>query len=150
MNPTETLSQRLSPCLKELNLSTVRACYEDQAALARQESLSYEHYLLEVLERERETRRQNRIARLLRESKLPLEKTLQSFDRQRLPRAVDAHLGVLIEGGFTRRHENVLAFGNPGSGKTHLLCAVAQELIHRGQRVVFTPWSRSCWWPNAS
>ena len=137
MNTTDNLNQRLNSCLKELNLSTVRACYQEQAALARQESLSYEHYLLEVLERERETRQHNRIARLLRESKLPLEKTLRSFERQRLPRAVDAHLGVLVEGDFTRRHENVLAFGNPGSGKTHLLCALAQELIHRGQRVVF-------------
>lgn len=138
MSTTDSLTQRLNPCLKELYLSTVRSCYQEQAARARRESLSYEHYLLEVLECECETRHHNRIARLLRESKLPLEKTLQSFDRQRLSRPVDAHLSVLVEGSFTRRHENVLAFGNPGSGKTHLLCALAQELIYQGQRVVFT------------
>lgn len=135
---TETLNQQLTSCLKALSLSTVRACYAEQAELARGETLSYERYLLEVMEREREARRHNRMTRLLRESKLPLEKTLQSFDCQRLPPKVDAQLSVLLEGDFTRRRENVLAFGNPGSGKTHLLCALAHELVLQGQRVLFT------------
>ena len=47
-------------------------------------------------------------------------------------------LDTLLEGSFVDRHENLLAFGNPGSGKTHLLCAIGQELIHRGHRVLFT------------
>jgi len=133
------ITQDINRCLKALYLSTVRACYGEQAERARRESWSYEQYLAEILMRECETRQHNRIVRLLRESKLPLEKTLEGFDRKRLGRKVDAHLGVLLEGGFTARHENVLAFGNPGSGKTHLLCAVAQELIHQGQRVLFAP-----------
>jgi DNA replication protein DnaC len=133
------LTQDINRCLKALYLSTVRACYGEQAEQARREGWSYEQYLAQVLMHECETRQHNRIARLLRESKLPLEKTLEGFDRKRLPRKVNAHLGVLLEGGFTRRHENVLAFGNPGSGKTHLLCAVAQELIQQGQRILFAP-----------
>jgi DNA replication protein DnaC len=91
------------------------------------------------VETEREARRHNRIARLLRESRLPLEKSLDSFDRKRLPRKVDAHLGVLLDGTFLDRAENVLAFGNPGSGKTHLLCGIGQALIYQGRRVLFTP-----------
>ena len=46
-------------------------------------------------------------------------------------------LNTLRDGAFIDRHENVLAFGNPGSGKTHLLCALGQELSHRGHRVLF-------------
>ena len=75
----------------------------------------------------------------LRASKLPLEKTIKSFERKRLPRKVDAHINVLLEGTFLNRCENVLAFGPPGSGKTHLLCAIAQELIFQGHRVLFRP-----------
>ena len=66
------LSQELNHCLKALYLSTVRACYGEQAEQARREGWSYEQYLAQVLMRECETRRHNRIARLLRESKLPL------------------------------------------------------------------------------
>ena len=131
------LHSSLTQCLKELRLPTMRACYEEEAERARQESLSHEHYLAELVEREREVRRQNRIARFLRESKLPLEKNLDTFDLKRLPVKVSSQVKVLLEGSFLERTENVLAFGNPGSGKTHLLCAIGQELIHQGRRVLF-------------
>ena len=129
----------LAARLKELHLPTVRACYEGEAHRARQESVSHEGYLLTLAERECEARRQKRVARYLRESKLPLEKSLDTFDRKRLPPKVEAHVNILREGAFLDRCENVLAFGNPGSGKTHLLCAIAQELVHQGRRILFTP-----------
>jgi DNA replication protein DnaC len=124
--------------LKELHLPAIRACFETEADQARRNSLSYEKYLLELLDREQEARSRSRIERLLRESRLPLEKTMASFDRTRLPQKLASHIDILAEGAFLDRAENVLAFGNPGSGKTHLLCAIAQELIHRGRRVYFT------------
>jgi len=127
----------LTDCLKELHLPTVRECYNEQADLARRESLSYEQYLLELVEREREVRKQNRINRLLRESKLPAEKTLVTFDRKRLPGKIDVQINVLLNGSFLDRTENILAFGNPGSGKTHLLCAIGYELVQQGWRILF-------------
>ena len=138
---TAEIGHELAGSLKELRMPTVRACYGEQADLARRESLSYERYLLELLRREREERHHNRIRRWLRQSGLPLEKTLDGFDRGRLPVKVNRQLSVLLEGGFLDRRENVLAFGPPGSGKTHLLCALGQELIHQGRRVLFRPCS---------
>jgi DNA replication protein DnaC len=132
------LKSTLTQGLKELRLPTMRACYEEEAERARQESLIHEHYLAELVEREREERRQKRIARFLRESKLPLEKSLEAFDLKRLPSKVAIQVNALLEGSFLDRSENVLAFGNPGSGKTHLLCAIGQELIYQGgRRVLF-------------
>jgi len=140
MNSKE-IQSNLTLCLKELHLPTVRECYTLKAQTARQESYSYEQYLLELIESECDVRRQNRISRYLKESKLPLEKTLDSFDQKRLPRKIKVQLDTLIEGLYLDRCENVLAFGNPGSGKTHLLCAIGQELIHRGYRVLYLPCS---------
>ena len=137
LSPTE-VKTRLNQNLKRLHMPRVRDCYEEQAEMARRESLSHERYLFEVTEQEVESRRQNRIARMLRESKLPLEKSWESFDRKRLPRKVNTQLGAVLEGTFVDRNENILAFGNPGSGKTHLLCAIGQELIYRGRRPLFT------------
>lgn len=93
------------------------------------------------MEREREVRRHNRIQRYLRESKLPLEKNLEAFEMSRLSSMLASQVNALLEGSFVDRSENVLAFGNPGSGKTHLLCAIGQELILKGRRVLFTPCS---------
>ncbi|MCH8300836.1 MAG: ATP-binding protein [Candidatus Marinimicrobia bacterium] len=137
MQVTKRIASELTDCLKELHLPTVRECYREQADMARRESLGYEAYLLSTVEREREVRWQNRIVRLTKGSKLPLEKTLESFDRKRLPKRVDDQVSTLLEGSFTDRSENVLAFGNPGSGKTHLLCAIGHELIQQGKRVLF-------------
>ena len=132
------LKKSLIECLKELHLPTVRACYEEEAGRAQREDLAYEYYLAEVMEREREVRRHNRVQRLLRESKLPLEKSFDAFEKDRLPSILTAQVNALIEGSFLDRSENVLAFGNPGSGKTHLLCAIGQELILQGRRVLFS------------
>jgi len=135
------LNGRLTRNLKILHLPAFREIFESEAIRATQESLSYEQYLLELSDREVEMRQQNRVVRLLRESRLPLEKNLESFEMKRLPRKVALQFKTLLEGSFLDRKENVLAFGNPGSGKTHLLCALGQELVQQGRRVFFTPCS---------
>ena len=83
-------------------------------------------------------RHERKIQRQRRASRLPWEKTLTALDRSRLPQSVDRQLAALLEGTFLDRAENVLAFGNPGSGKTHLVCALGQELILLGRRVLFS------------
>ena len=123
--------------LKNLHMPTMRRSYENVAEQARAEAWGYEQYLLQLLTLECEVRRQNRIARNLRTSKLPPSKTFENFDKKRLPLKVANHLNVLIDGSFLNRSENILAFGNPGSGKTHLLCAIGHELIATGKQVLF-------------
>ena len=86
-------------------------------------------------------RRTNRIERWLRDSDLPVEKSLARFDMKRLPAKVARQARMLLDGAFVDARENVLAFGRSGSGKTHLLCAIAQELVRSGRKVLFGPCS---------
>jgi len=135
---TASVTSRLTGLLKRLHLPGVRESYQDLAGSAEKDGLSYTAYLLALLEREEQERRRRKVERLLRESRLPLEKTLESFDPGRLPADVRHRLATLKEGQFLARNENVLAFGNPGSGKTHLLCGLGQYLVQQGHRVFFT------------
>src|SRR6185437_15469140 len=128
---------RLTACLKELHLPAFRSGYEELARQAQQETLSYEQYLLGLAERECQERQQRRTERLLRDSRLPLEKSWASLELKRLPAKVVQQTRSLLEGSFVERRENVLVFGVPGSGKTHLLCALGQELVRSGRRVQF-------------
>ena len=141
MLSTEQITSRLTSGLKTLHLPAMRAGFAAAADEARREGLSFERYLLDLVEEECEVRWQNRIGRLLRQSKLPLEKTMETFDRSRLPEKVQAQVSSLLQGSFLGRSVNVLAFGNPGSGKTHLLCGIGHELIEQGRRVLFRPCS---------
>lgn len=100
--------------------------------------MGYDDYLLELLESESETRRIKRIKRYIHESKLPLEKSMETFDKKRLPIKVKRMVDALVEGDFLKRIENFLVFVKPGSGKTHLLCVIGHELIQRNHRVCFT------------
>src|SRR5580658_5744071 len=135
---SKDVSKALISCLQELRLATVRSQYEAVARQATAESWSYENFLLELTQRECQQRRENRIERVLKGSKLPLAKTWSALDLKRLPAKVVQQLRGLLSGDFLDRHENVLVFGPPGSGKTHALCAVAQELIRAGRPILVT------------
>lgn len=125
--------------LRALRLSGVLSEYEALARQATQDEWSYERYLAAVLESELHARDERRIERLLKRSSLPDGKSLDAFDTKELPVKVRKQIPALIEGGFVERAENVLAFGLPGRGKTHLLCAIGRELILRhGMSVMFT------------
>jgi len=132
------VKKEINEYLRELNLPAMRRSFEDKARQAERETMGYEQFLLELVERECQERRTNRIKRLLQASKLPLEKTLDNFQMKRLPPKAGRQVKALLDGAFLGRRENVLAFGQPGSGKTHLLSALGQELIRQGRRVAFT------------
>jgi DNA replication protein DnaC len=137
MNEKECHKQ-LPVLLKELHLPMFREHYAPFAENAQAEEMSYARYLFELAQRECEVRRANKIARLVKASRLPMEKTLANFDLKRLPLKLRQQVRILLEGSFVNRTENILAFGKPGSGKTHLLCAICHELARQGRTVYFT------------
>jgi DNA replication protein DnaC len=109
------------------------------AEQAGREGLTHEGYLLALSKIEAHERSERRVQRLLFDSHLPLEKSLATFDLTRLPAKARTSFNALKDGAFLDRSENVLAFGLPGSGKTHLLCALGHELVRGGRKVLFAP-----------
>jgi DNA replication protein DnaC len=137
MGRNKDVKASLVAYLKELRLPSMRACFEAQARRAQQETLSYEEFLLELCRQECETRQASRIERLLRASRIAPSKDLPSFDLKRLPTKVARQVRTLLDGSFLDRRENVLVFGREGTGKSHLLSALGQELIRAGRKVAF-------------
>ena len=123
--------------LRSLKMPTIARHAEEVALLAEREGWTFVRYLHHLVELEVHERRRRRIERNLRQSELPADKTLATLKRSRLPTKVAKMLPTLCEGGFVGRGDNLLAFGRPGRGKTHLVCAIGHELIHRGYRVLF-------------
>lgn len=95
--------------------------------------------LLELLELETGDRRERRVDRLRRASRLPPGKTFDTLDSARFPQPLSAQLRDLAAGAFLDRTTNVLAFGLPGTGKTHAACALGHALVAAGHAVLFTP-----------
>jgi DNA replication protein DnaC len=130
---------KLGEMLRELKLPGVHANFAEAAIRAEKEGWGFERFLHHVLEVELEQRRQKRLERVFKASKLPVGKTLATLDQAVLPIKVRRQLPALLEGGFVDRGENLLAFGLPGRGKSHLVCALGTELIQQGYTVYFTP-----------
>jgi len=128
---------KLKICIKDLRLPYALEYFSDYSKKAGKEDWSFTKYLYELLNIERDNRREKRVHRLLRESRLPLSKTLDNLERKRFKRNINNQIDALLDGSFLARCENILVFGNPGSGKTHTLCAIGHELILKGKRVLF-------------
>ena len=115
-----------------------REHFQSAAEQAMTEKLSHTEYLAELTERECQARRQSRIARLMQRSGLSRSKTWDNFDWKRLPLGVTRQLDCLRDGSFLDRRENLLLFGKPGSGKSHCLNALGEQLVGRGRSILFT------------
>jgi len=139
MKRQRNLRESLAVLLRALRLPSFVAMFVETADQAEKKGWSFEAYLNQLATAELEDRKQRRIERNLKRAGFPEGKTLATLDLNKVPVKVRRQLPTLCEGGFVEKAENILAFGLPGRGKTHLLCAIGNELIQRGYKVLFIP-----------
>ena len=126
--------------LKELKLSTFISNFEAMEKKANRGNWSYERFLKELVFCELDHRKEMKTARLLKQSKIPPQYTFETLDQKLLTTKVRKAFNSLLKGEFVHEASNVLAFGLPGRGKSHLLGALGRELILRyNTSVYFTP-----------
>jgi len=135
---SKKITLELTKQFRDLRMPMFREHFASLAEQAVQESLSHLEYLAELTDLECQARRESRIARLMGDSRLPTSKSWGNFNWTRLPLTVARQMESLRDGSFLDRRENLLLFGKPGSGKSHCLCALGEQLVHRGRSVLFT------------
>jgi DNA replication protein DnaC len=128
----------LAMMLRTLKLPTFAAMHEQVALRGDREGWTLGQSLQHLCELEIEERRVRKIERFLKAAGLPPDKTLATLDTKRWPTKVQRQIPALCSGDFLDRAENVLVFGLPGRGKTHLCAAIGYELVRRGRSVLFT------------
>jgi DNA replication protein DnaC len=136
---TSKTRNRLLELARALSLTTLMVLFEDLGQRAEKSGWSHEQYLLRLLEEEVSARQTRKIGRNLKRSALPEEKTLSTFNLRKIPAKVRRQVPSLCEGGFADRAENILAFGLPGRGKSHLCWAICHELVNNGYTVLSLP-----------
>lgn len=123
----------------QLRLTSLAQALPEALQLAQQQEWPLEDFLLHLLEQEVARRQERRIERYLREARLPPGKSLVHFDQERLPLRLRRQIPWLKQGDLIDQAHNILIFGRPGTGKTHLAAGLGYEWVQQGYRVLFTP-----------
>lgn len=130
-------NQTLDTMLESLNLLAIRDVYKKVSEQIIKGQQSPIDYLQELATIELEQRHQKSIMQLLKLAKLPRNKLLIDFDIRRIPSLHPGLLKNLSNGEFIDRSENLLIFGNPGTGKSHLSIALAREWCLQGRKCLY-------------
>jgi DNA replication protein DnaC len=127
----------LEAYLKKLKMPQAAKVYEAMAREAENNNLSYEEYLLGVLEQEINQREHNRIQRGIRQAAFPVIKTLDAFEFKAVPSLNKQKVLKLAACDYIKNQENVILVGSSGVGKTHIATSLAYEACRKGFKVRF-------------
>jgi DNA replication protein DnaC len=127
----------LEAYLKRLRLPAIGRHYQELARQAAQGNLSYEAFLLALVEIEAQQREENAHQKRLRMARFPVIKSLDQFDFTALPALNKARVLDLAQGGYLDKRENLILMGNSGTGKTHLATALGLLACQQGRKVRF-------------
>jgi DNA replication protein DnaC len=140
MNTANPIDEaRLGIMLNELRLPTIKTLWPQFAEAADREGWPAARFLAAIAEHELAERANRRIGRHLAEAHLPPGKTLDTFAFEAVPMISKAQVMAMAAGdSWLAKGANVLMFGPPGGGKSHLAAAIGLALIENGWRVLFT------------
>jgi len=136
---TESMAGNVPELLRRLRLPTMASELDEATKRAEANDWTPKAFLGHLASAEVEARRVRRVERNLKASHLPPGKTLDTLNLKRYTLKVRRQVGSLISGDFLDRAENVLLFGLPGRGKSHMAVAIGHEMVQRGYKVLFTP-----------
>lgn len=131
-------TDHLELLLRSLRLKSFVRNYQDFATRAEKQKLGHIRYLHDLARVEGEERQTRRIEGLINKAKLLPGKTLDNFQLSRQPSLPPGRVKELAVGDFLDRCENILIFGIPGAGKSHLASALGRDWCLRGRRTFFT------------
>ncbi|UZO79989.1 IS21-like element helper ATPase IstB [Aquimarina sp. ERC-38] len=134
----KTINQRIVDYSKELRLPVFRRDFSQLAKEAAMEGMDYEHFLLQLMEREYEGRIENRKKFHIRQANFPSKMYLNELVRDQLPTGAMEKLPLLERLDFIESGQNIILAGNPGTGKTHIAVGLGLKACLQGYKVLFT------------
>jgi DNA replication protein DnaC len=99
---------------------------------------TYLDFLDAILREEVGAKQRKRIAMGIQIAHFPAVKTLDDFDFKFQPSVDQKLVRELAVGRYVANAENVLIFGPPGVGKTHLAIGLGRAAVEAGYTVLFT------------
>ncbi len=123
--------------LKQLRLPSISGEFAKLAHQAATDNATYEHYLLQLTEREVAARTANALKARIKQAAFPTHKDFDTYDFTVIPSLNKQKILQLARGEWIDQHDNACLIGSPGTGKTHLAIALGLAACRQGRRVRF-------------
>jgi DNA replication protein DnaC len=138
VNPDDPQEERILAALKRLQLTHLRETLAAVLSQAAKEEWTYLEFLDQILRREVDAKQGKRIRMGMQIAHFPCVRTIEGFDFAFQPSADERLIRELSTGNFIAHCENVLIFGPPGVGKSHLAIGLGRKIVEQGHTVRFT------------
>jgi len=129
--------QQIVNLLESLKLKGMIPNLDSEISEAEEKKISYLSFLHLLLKAEIDYRTERRLKRNLAGAHFPVEKDLDDFKFARVKGITKQDLSSLLDFLWLDNHHNLLFFGPPGLGKTHLSIAIGLKAIRAGYTVCF-------------
>ena len=136
--PDDPQEQRILAALKRLQLTHLRETLAAVLSEAAKEEWTYLEFLDQILWREVDAKQGKRVRMGMQIAHFPCVRTIEGFDFTFQPSADERLVRELSTGNFIAHGENVLIFGPPGVGKSHLAIGLGRKIVEQGHTVRFT------------
>lgn len=130
--------KKITELCKELKLPGTSKGYQEKIDEAYRGNLSYEDFLIDLLEREYDLRKENGRKSRIRNAKFPYKKYLEDLSVKDLPGDAAEKLKIFSTLKFIETGQNIILAGNPGTGKTHMAVGLGLKACNAGYKVLFT------------
>jgi DNA replication protein DnaC len=138
VNPDDPQEERILAALKRLQLTYLRETLAAVLSQAAKEQWTYLEFLEKILRREVDAKQGKRVRMGMQIAHFPCVRTIEGFDFAFQPSADERLIRELSSGNFIAHGENVLIFGPPGVGKSHLAIGLGRKIVEQGHTVRFT------------
>jgi DNA replication protein DnaC len=130
--------ERVAAALKRLQLTHLRDTLAAVLSEAAKEKWTYLEFLDRILGREVDSKQGKRIQMGMQIAHFPCVRTIETFDFAFQPSVDERLIRELSTGNFIAHGQNVLIFGPPGVGKTHLAIGLGRKIVEQGHTARFT------------
>ena len=134
---SELVRARVEERLVKLRLGAVAQRLDGILSAAARAEPTYLDFLDQLLAEETDAKQKKRVAMGIQIAHFPAVKTLEEFDFKFQPSLDQKLVRELATGRFVAGAENVLVFGPPGVGKTHLAIALGRAVVEMGHSALF-------------
>lgn len=134
MNKIEAIKQAAGT----LGLANIKASIDIMLKHAEEKNLTYTEFMDNALESELMYRRDRAKDKRIKEAGFPYRKRLEDFDVSFQKSLSEKQLKQLSELKWIEQLYNLIFFGPPGVGKTHLSIGLAYKAAEEGYKVSFT------------